>query len=59
MSARDKDCMLWMRNKDWYYIDDERDRFILTEKAPEEARRSFEKWQYINSEEYRKSGKGR
>ena len=48
MSIRDKDCMDWTNNRDWYYIDDERDRFVLTDKAPEEARRSFEKWKRLN-----------
>ena len=59
MSIKNKDSMIWMENEEWYYIDNEHDEFVLTEKAPEEARRSFEKWQYINSEEYRKSGEGR
>ena len=48
MSVRNKDMMMWSRNKNWYYIDEERDRFVLTEKAPEEARRSFEKYKKIN-----------
>ncbi|MBR1859928.1 MAG: hypothetical protein IJ797_10580 [Selenomonadaceae bacterium] len=41
--------MIWMRNREWYYIDDEHDRFVLTTKAPEEAQRSFEKWKRINN----------
>ncbi len=49
MSAKDSDCMDWMDDKSWYYIDDERDRFVLTDKAPEEAHRSFEKWKRINN----------
>ena len=49
MSMRDRDCVDWMNNHDWYSIDKERDRFVLTEKAPEEARRSFEKWKRINN----------
>ena len=48
MSSRNKDCMIWSRDRDWYYIDEERDRFVLTEKAPAEARRSFEKYKRIN-----------
>ena len=48
MSAKDNDCLIWSRNREWYYIDEERDRFVLTDKAPEEARRSFEKWKKIN-----------
>lgn len=49
MSMGDRDCVDWMNNHDWYSIDKERDRFVLTEKAPEEARRSFEKWKRINN----------
>ncbi len=49
MSMRDRDCVDWMNDHDWYSIDKERDRFVLTEKAPEEARRSFEKWKRINN----------
>ena len=45
MSVRNKNSMRWMDNKEWYYIDDKRDRFVLTTKAPEEARRSFEEFQ--------------
>ena len=49
MSAKNRDSMIWMRNREWYYIDDEHDRFVLTTKAPEEAQRSFEKWKRINN----------
>ena len=48
MSMRHKGITDWMHNKEWYYIDEERDRFVLTDKAPEEARISFEKWKKIN-----------
>lgn len=48
MSRENSDCMDWMDNEDWYYIDEERDRFVLTSDAPEEARRSFKKWKEIN-----------
>ena len=49
MSVKHNGCMLWTHNKEWYYIDDERDRFVLTAKAPEEARRSFEEFKRINN----------
>ena len=49
MSIKDSDCMDWMDDKSWYYIDDARNRFVLTDKASEEARRSFEKWKRINN----------
>lgn len=49
MSARNKDSMLWKKNRDWYVVDKKNQRFILTDKAPEEARRSFEKYKRINN----------
>ncbi len=48
MTRRDKECMYWKRDKTWYRIDYEHDRYVLTDKAPEEARRSFELWKKIN-----------
>ena len=33
--------MYWASNKEWYRINEEEDRFELTEQAPEKARRSF------------------
>ena len=49
MSARNKDAMFWMTNDDWYMIDNETNQFILTEKAPPKAHRSFEKYKKINN----------
>ena len=49
MSARNRNCMNWKKNRDWYTIDKKNQRFILTEKAPEEARRSFEEYKCINN----------
>lgn len=48
MSIRNKDCMIWSRNKKWFYIDEALDRFVLTPEAPEEARDSFEKYKKLN-----------
>ena len=48
ISAQNMDAMLWMTNDEWYVIDHERQRFVLTDKAPAEARRSFEKYKMIN-----------
>lgn len=48
MSRKYRDTVIWKENKDWYYIDEERDRYVLTDKAPAEARRSFERWKRIN-----------
>lgn len=41
--------MDWMDNDDWYVIDEERKRFILTDKAPEHARESFELYKKVNN----------
>lgn len=57
MSSRHKNCMIWSRNREWYYIDEERDRFVLTDKASEEARRSFEEYKRINSRRYKNQHK--
>ncbi len=48
MSVRYRGAMDWMANKDWYVIDEKRKRFILTEKAPEHARESFELYKKVN-----------
>ena len=52
MSIRNKNSMRWMDNNEWYYVDDERDRFVLTDKAPEDARASFEEFKRINNVEW-------
>ena len=54
MSSRHKNCMIWSRNEEWYTIDKEKQRFILTDKAPEEARRSFEEYKLMNPRRYKK-----
>ena len=48
MTRRDIDCVDWLRNEEWYYIDYEHDRYVLTDKAPKEAQQSFEKWKKLN-----------
>ena len=49
MSAKNRNSMIWSRNRDWYYIDEERERFVLTPQAPQEARDSFEQYKRINN----------
>ena len=39
--------MDWRADSDRYFYDEDRDRFVLTDKAPPEARRSFARWQKI------------
>ena len=52
MSIKNRNMLDWKKDKSWYTIDEERDRYVLTDKAPEEARRSFEKWKKINNLEW-------
>ena len=33
-----------MSNKDWYYFDDKNCRYLLTDKATEEAKKSYEEF---------------
>lgn len=33
----------FLTNKEWYYYDDKEGRYKLTDKAPEEAKKSYEK----------------
>lgn len=49
MSAKNRDAVIWARNEEWYRIDEKHDRFVLTEKAPPEARESFDKYKRINN----------
>ena len=43
------DMPYFMTNKEWYRFDFEKDKFVLTEKAPEEAKKSYKK--YMKEEE--------
>ena len=38
---------IWQDNEDWFYFDDETGEPHLTDKAPDEARESFEKYQEL------------
>ena len=49
MSARYHTAMDWTDNMDWFAIDEKRDRYVLTDKAPEEAKESFELYKRINN----------
>lgn len=42
-----KESMYWRKNKEWYKINDEKDCFELTSKAPERAKRSFKMYQEL------------
>ena len=49
MSCRNKDAMIWCEKDEWFQIDDENERFVLTPNAPQIARDSFEKYKRINN----------
>lgn len=34
----------FMQNKEWYYHDEKTGTYKLTEKAPEEAKKSYNEW---------------
>ena len=44
----DMESIYWMRNKEWYRVTDS--GFVLTDKAPERARKSFELHKQINND---------
>ena len=48
MSTRYKFMAFWRSDKSWYIIDDERDRYVLTDKAPQEAHESFKLFKKVN-----------
>ena len=41
------DCLDWRADSDWYFYDEDRQYFALTDKAPPEARRSFAHWREL------------
>ena len=49
MSIKYKAYLKWREDAEWYYYDEDNEKFVLTDKAPEEARISFEKWKKINN----------
>lgn len=49
MSIKYMGMTFWRSNADWYYIDEKCNRYVLTDKAPEEAKRNFEYWKKINN----------
>lgn len=42
------EVMYWHKNKEWYRINEEKDCFELTDKAPERAVASFEMYKKLN-----------
>ena len=43
MSAKAEE-LYWRKNRAWYTFTEDRERFILTDKAPERAKESFKLW---------------
>ena len=50
MTRLPQEMFYWMTDKEWYRINMKMDRFELTDKAPERAKRSFD--MYNNPEKY-------
>ena len=42
MMTANREYMYWHSNKEWYRINEEKDCYELTDKAPERAKKSFE-----------------
>lgn len=47
-SSKYTGCLDWRADSDWYFYDEDDERFVLTDNAPPEARRSFALWQKLN-----------
>ena len=45
---RRSELMFWSENPEWYIVDVEKNSITLTDKAPERAKKSFEKWKKMN-----------
>lgn len=52
MTANGKELMYWHSNKEWYRVNYEKSCYELTEKAPQKAIDSFEKWKNHMQKEY-------
>lgn len=48
--AKKMEARYWAKNPEWYIIDEEADRIVLTDKAPERARISLD--MYLNPKKY-------
>ena len=44
-----EDCLKWRESSEWYDLKNE--QYVLTDKAPAEARRSFEQWKELTERE--------
>lgn len=42
------EALYWHSNPEWYYFDEENDKFVLTDKAPQRAIDSFAMWNSNN-----------
>jgi hypothetical protein len=51
----DDGSMDWIKNEEWYGYNPETKTYYLTEKAPPEIRKSFQKWLDFN-EEFERTG---
>lgn len=45
------DMPYFMENEDWYEFDFEKKMYVLTDKAPEKAKESYEEWLKDNDQD--------
>lgn len=45
---RRSEYLIWLENPEWYSFDKKSNSYVLTDKAPERAKKSFEKWKKKN-----------
>lgn len=45
---RKSELLFWRSEKSWYSFDKESNSYVLTDKAPERAKKSFEAWKKHN-----------
>lgn len=50
MMTANREFMYWCSNKEWYRINEEKDCFELTDKAPERAKQSFELYKKVQQD---------
>ena len=46
------DMPYFMENDEWYYFDGDLKKYVLTDKAPEKAKESYEEFYKVLNEQY-------
>jgi len=52
MMTANQEPLYWRSNKEWYRINEEKDCFELTDKAPERAKKSFKLYLELQNKRY-------